>query len=192
MFERFTRPARLAVINAQEEARRLEHRTIGSEHLLLALSTGEQNDPARATLTEFGATHQAVEARLVAMIGGAGFDADALASMGVDLDEIRRRVEAQFGPGALDEEVPPGKRRWPRLRGWAEGGGAMPFGDDAKMSLELALREAIALRHREIGTGHILLGLLRSPGLGVRVLAALGVESAPLRSQLMLRMRTSA
>jgi hypothetical protein len=29
-------------------------------------------------------------------------DAEALASIGIDLDEVRRRVEEQFGPGALE------------------------------------------------------------------------------------------
>jgi len=29
-------------------------------------------------------------------------DADALASIGIDLDEVRRRVEEAFGPGALE------------------------------------------------------------------------------------------
>jgi hypothetical protein len=29
-------------------------------------------------------------------------DADALASIGIDLDEVRRRVEELFGPGALE------------------------------------------------------------------------------------------
>jgi hypothetical protein len=29
-------------------------------------------------------------------------DADALARIGIDLDEVRRRVEESFGPGALE------------------------------------------------------------------------------------------
>ena len=29
-------------------------------------------------------------------------DADALATIGIDLDEVRRRVEEAFGPGALE------------------------------------------------------------------------------------------
>ena len=29
-------------------------------------------------------------------------NADALASIGIDLDEVRRRVEAEFGAGALE------------------------------------------------------------------------------------------
>ena len=37
MFERFTRSARVAVVLAQEEARDLDSREIGPEHLLVAL-----------------------------------------------------------------------------------------------------------------------------------------------------------
>ncbi len=50
--------------------------------------------------------------------------------------------------------------------------------------LELALREAIALKHDYIGTEHILLGLLReSSGLAARVLGELGEDPARLRAE---------
>ena len=59
MFERFTGDARTAVVQAQEHARRLGHRYIGCEHLLLAAaSTGE---PASAALREHGVTPEGVE-----------------------------------------------------------------------------------------------------------------------------------
>jgi hypothetical protein len=48
--------------------------------------------------------------------------------------------------------------------------------------LELALREALALSHNYIGTEHILLGLVREgEGVGMRILADLGVEGERLR-----------
>ena len=37
MFERFTNSARHVVVLAQEEARRLQHNYIGTEHILLGL-----------------------------------------------------------------------------------------------------------------------------------------------------------
>jgi ATP-dependent Clp protease ATP-binding subunit ClpA len=37
MFERFTNRARHSIVLAQEEARRLQHNYIGTEHLLLGL-----------------------------------------------------------------------------------------------------------------------------------------------------------
>jgi hypothetical protein len=38
-------------------------------------------------------------------------DAHALASIGIDLDEVRRRVEESFGPGALDRCIRAVQRR---------------------------------------------------------------------------------
>jgi len=41
MFERFTSQARDVVVRAQQEARDLRHRQVGTEHLLLALLSTE-------------------------------------------------------------------------------------------------------------------------------------------------------
>jgi ATP-dependent Clp protease ATP-binding subunit ClpC len=41
MFERFTDRARRAIVLAQEEARRLDHNYIGTEHILLGLIRDE-------------------------------------------------------------------------------------------------------------------------------------------------------
>jgi ATP-dependent Clp protease ATP-binding subunit ClpA len=106
MFERFTGEARTVVVHAQEHSRRLGHRYIGCEHLLLAVvSTGQ---PASAVLRENGLTPEHVEVEIVRLAGlGAGaslfadLDRDALASIGIDLDAVRARIEAAFGPEAL-------------------------------------------------------------------------------------------
>jgi len=48
--------------------------------------------------------------------------------------------------------------------------------------LELALREALALRHNHIGAEHILLGLLREgDGLAARILTTSGADLQQLR-----------
>jgi ATP-dependent Clp protease ATP-binding subunit ClpA len=94
------------VVHAQEHSRRLGHRYIGCEHLLLAVvSTGQ---PASAVLRENGLTPEHVEVEIVRLAGlGAGaslfadLDRDALASIGIDLDAVRARIEAAFGPEAL-------------------------------------------------------------------------------------------
>ena len=53
----------------------------------------------------------------------------------------------------------------------------------SKKVLELALREAIALRHNYIGTEHILLGLVREGDTIVRdTLRAAGVDPTSLRA----------
>jgi ATP-dependent Clp protease ATP-binding subunit ClpC len=65
MFERFTDRARLVVVRAQEEARRLDHDYVGTEHLLLGL------------------IHESV----------GGMAARALESLGIGLETVRQRVE---------------------------------------------------------------------------------------------------
>jgi hypothetical protein len=91
-------------------------------------------------------------------------DAGALAAMGIDLDAIRARVEARFGPGALDHRRRRMCRRGPGVRG-----GALPFAPESKKVLELALREATALGDRHIGPEHVLLGLSCDERLPVRL-----------------------
>jgi ATP-dependent Clp protease ATP-binding subunit ClpA len=145
MFERFTKEARAVVVLAQAEAVALEADRIGTEHLLLGLAA-EQGTAAARALGPLGLTHAALRAELER--SGGGLDADALASIGIDLDEVRRRVEESFGPGALG-----GRRK-----------GRLPFSPGAKRALELALREALVLGDRHIGSEHILLGLMREPG----------------------------
>lgn len=144
MFERFTKEARAVVLLAQEEATALEADRVGAEHLLLGLAA-EQGTAARV-LDPLGLGHAALRTELER--SSDGLDADALASIGIDLDEVRRRVEESFGPGALG-----GHRK-----------GRRPFSPAAKKALELSLREAIALGDRHIGSEHILLGVVRDPG----------------------------
>jgi ATP-dependent Clp protease ATP-binding subunit ClpA len=106
MFERFTPDARAVVAGAVEQAHRLGHRYVGGEHLLLATVAAGQ--PASAVLCAHGLTPGRVEEEIVAQVGlgaGAGFfgglDRDALASIGIDMDAVRARIEASFGPQAL-------------------------------------------------------------------------------------------
>ena len=47
MFERFTDRARRVVVLAQEEARRLNHNYIGTEHILLGLMQEGEGDAAK-------------------------------------------------------------------------------------------------------------------------------------------------
>lgn len=106
MFERFAPDARTVVVHAQEHARRLGHHYIGCEHLLLAVVATDQ--PASAVLREHGLTPQRVEEEIVRQVGlGPGshlfgtLNRDALASIGIDLDAVRARIEESFGPEAL-------------------------------------------------------------------------------------------
>ena len=171
MFERFTPEARQVVEGAQQQARDLRHDRIGTEHLLLALLT-RQGTTSAAVLARHGLTRSAVVTD-VARFTGAELDAEALTSVGIDLDAVRSSVEAAFGPGALD-----------RRRGRT---GHIPFTPRAKKVLELSLREAIALKSRSITDGHVLLGLIREgEGLAAKVLHDRGVDLPALREEVRL------
>lgn len=63
MFERFTEQARRIVVLAQEESLLLNHQQIGTEHLLLGLQHGGEDEIATA-LAAAGATLAAVRQRL--------------------------------------------------------------------------------------------------------------------------------
>jgi len=68
MFERFTNRARHAVVLAQEEARRLQHNYIGTEHILLGL-LGEPDGLACRALDGFGVSLDGTREEVAAMVG---------------------------------------------------------------------------------------------------------------------------
>ena len=71
MFERFTDRARRVVVQAQEEARALDHDHVGTEHVLLGL------------------THESI----------GGLAAKVLESLGIGLEAVRQRVTEVIGRG---------------------------------------------------------------------------------------------
>jgi ATP-dependent Clp protease ATP-binding subunit ClpA len=72
MFERFTSRARHVVVLAQEEARRLGHNYIGTEHVLLGLF-GEPEGAAGRVLAGFGMSLEATRGEVTAIVStGAG------------------------------------------------------------------------------------------------------------------------
>jgi ATP-dependent Clp protease ATP-binding subunit ClpA len=68
MFERFTARARHAVVLAQEEARRLKHNYIGTEHILLGL-LGEPDGLAARALQGFGMSLEDARQEVTAIVG---------------------------------------------------------------------------------------------------------------------------
>jgi hypothetical protein len=124
MFERFTDTARHVVVQAQADARRLGHNYIGCEHLLLAAAAAAE--PASAVLRDQGVTPERIEAALLRAIGRGqtaypvgALDRQALAFLGIDLDVVRARIEAAFGPDALTRAVPAACRS--RRPAWGKG-----------------------------------------------------------------------
>ena len=226
MFERFTTEARQIVVRAQSEARQLGHGFIGCEHLLLALLAADE--PAADVLREHELTPERVRAELIRMMGAARparpadllnvLDREALASIGIDLDVVRSRIEATFGPGALTRApltLRRNRRRGlqPRLPRPARNArlrpaigrngelldvppvrrGHIPFTPRAKKALERSLREAVARGDNYIGAQHIALALLgMNSGAVPPILSALGLSAPPLRAAILDRYRKAS
>jgi ATP-dependent Clp protease ATP-binding subunit ClpA len=183
MFERFSQDARRAVVHARAEAAAAGHGAIGCEHLLLGLLA--EPGPAAAAMTAAGLELTALRSRLpqAGQAEPEALDADALASVGIDLDQVRRAAEATFGPGALDRA---GRAR-------AGGRGRMRLTAEAKKALELALRAAIELRHRELTGGHLLIGIIDQPRNGaLDLLSAVAASPAALRADVITRLAKAA
>ncbi|MBM6403058.1 hypothetical protein JQN72_02200 [Phycicoccus sp. CSK15P-2] len=117
-------------------------------------------------------------------------DAEALRSLGIDLDSVRDAVESSFGTGALDASSPSGDDG-PRRTGLFAG--HRPVAASTKKALELALREALRQGVREIRAEHVALGLLRCGDKELRrVLQHVGADERSLRAELEGRGRRSA
>jgi len=105
---------------------------------------------------------------------GNGSAARALESTGVTLDAARDEVVATIG------------------RGKAEPTGHIPFTPPAKKSLELSLSESVVLGHGYIGTGHLLLGVIREgDNTAIKVLVKLGVDLEQLRERVIAELRNN-
>lgn len=182
MFERFTYQARRVVVLAQQDARARAAEWIGPDNLLVCLWDAP-GALAAAVLSDVGIEVADVMSER-AEVERAVPDRAALAALGIDLDEVRRRVEQSFGPGALDRAT--ARQLAGRGRRW---GRHIPFSHEAKRALELALREAVRRGDRHVGAEHVLLGVLGVEGIGSRLLAARGRTLDDVRTALARRTR---
>lgn len=218
-FDRFTDRVKQVLLFAREEAARFDHNYIGTEHLLLGLVREEEGiagqtlreagigvDLAKVRSavefivgkgehTETGDTinltprakkaiEQAIaEARqlddevidtehfLLGLIGESeGIALGILESLGVDLADLRRRVLAL-------------------KRGERGDVGDLSLTPRAINALRLAAEEARTLGHKDVGTGDILVGLVRDgegrtqKGIAAAILQRLGMNLQMMRQE---------
>src|SRR2546425_10520556 len=134
----FTDRVRKVLQISREEAARLHHAYVGTEHILLGL-----------------------------IREGEGVAVAVLTNLNADLEEIRQKVEET----AKKEKV-------------AAAGPDLPYTSRAKKVLELAMSEARELNHGDVGTEHLLLGLLREEkGIAAQVLTDAGVTLERARAE---------
>lgn len=127
--ERFNERAKQALAFAQEEARSFFHNYIGTEHLLLGLLRERES-----------------------------LAAQALAKLGVTIEQVRAGVEQKIGRG--DEPVQ----------------GEIDYVPRVRKVLSLAMAEAERQGSGYVRTEHILLGIVRDGGgVGADILDTLGV-----------------
>jgi ATP-dependent Clp protease ATP-binding subunit ClpA len=123
---------------------------------------------AQEEARELGHGHVGTEHLLLGLLREEdGIAARVLAGAGVELEAARGAVRQLVGRGE-------GYRTASQI----------PFTPRAKKALELALREALALGHNDIGTEHLLLGLLRiGEGTAVDVLLDVGLAAEDVRER---------
>ncbi len=165
MWERLTPDGRQVLRLAFVEARELGHPCMADEHVLLGLL--RHGASQAATLLEArGLDLAAARTELLRVGPTLGPDADpagALRSVGIDVEEVRRRLEETFGTQALQAAEWRVQRR-------------------AKRSFEFAGRFAARRGDARIGPDHLLFGVLqdaRDP-LGTQLSRRSRRELAPL------------
>ena len=113
MFERFTDRARRVVVLAQEEARRLNHNYIGTEHILLGLIR-EGEGVAAQVLVKLGADLNRVRQQVLQLLSGYSTEKGASESTGrgegtpsssLVLDQFGRNLTASAREGKLDPVI---------------------------------------------------------------------------------------
>jgi ATP-dependent Clp protease ATP-binding subunit ClpA len=160
-------------------SRRFHHEYIGTEHVLLAIAE-DGGTPARV-LAERGLSAAAIHAELVSMIGlgqrpAGDLDSDALATLGIDLHEIRRKVENEFGPGALERAAMSTDRESTLINPYR------CIAPRLKRAFEIAAREA---RGCPFSPSEVLIGLASvEDSVAARILHAHGITLDGLRTAL--------
>jgi len=180
--QRFGDDGRALVRSAHDRARALGHPGLGCEHLLYAVAYSSA--PVGVVAREYGLMPGDVAAQTERLLAGSrrvfdGLDADALATIGIDLRAVREAVEANFGTGPA---------RWaPRHRRVRLPGHRAVTGR-ARSCLAEAEREANRSGASVVAAHHIGAAVVAADGgLVPPILSALGVSAPLLRAAILDR-----
>jgi ATP-dependent Clp protease ATP-binding subunit ClpA len=167
------------LLSGAQQSRTFGHEYVGTEHVLLAIVEDSETPAARA-LAGLGLTGAVVRRDIERVIGAPldpgrrAIDREALATLGIDLDEVTRRVEEAFGPGALE----------------AARSGMLDTAGRVCGCVAPRLKQALELAVAEAGDGplrpeHVLVSLAAvEDSVAARILDAHGVSAAALREAL--------
>lgn len=161
MWKRLTPESRQVLRLAFVEARELGHPCLAGEHVLLGLlrhGTGE----AATLLRDHGLDLLAVRAELLRVgpaLGPRVDPAGALRSLGIEVAEVRRRLETTFGTQALQAAERRVQRR-PRWRGGHSRPRPLCVYLLAKRPFDIAARLANRRGDAEIRPEHLLYGVV--------------------------------
>lgn len=184
VFERCDASTQQVIETAIAEARRLDHRYLGTEHLLLAIARHREMLP---DVGELLPDAEVLEQRIVDAIGPASPpDTELLRTIGVDLGDVRSALRQTFGDDVLDRLDRRMVRKRSRLRSSRRCksilAGTMGIAPRAKQSFERA-RDHARRRGRElIDPTALLLGMLDiEDAMSNRMLRELGRDPDELR-----------
>jgi ATP-dependent Clp protease ATP-binding subunit ClpA len=154
VWPRLTPDGRKVIELAFAESRELGHPCMADEHLLLGLLR-HGTSPAAALLQARGGLR-----RVGPALGPGASPAAALRTLGIDADEVRQRLEASFGTGALHAAERRVRRR-PRWRGGHPRPSPLCVYLLAKRAMQIAARFAAHRGDSGIGPQHLLYGVLQ-------------------------------
>jgi ATP-dependent Clp protease ATP-binding subunit ClpA len=162
IWERLTPDSRDVIRLAYLEANELGHPCLADEHVLLGLLR-QHSSQAAALLQAAGLDLATARAELLSIgptLGPQGDPAAALRSLGIEVEQVRRRLEATFGAEtvhAAERRV----RRRPRWRGGHPRPSPLCGYLLAKRSLQIAADFADRRGETGIGPEHLLYGVLQ-------------------------------
>lgn len=162
IWDRLTPDGQAVMRLAFVEAHELGHPCMADEHVLLGLLR-HGTSQAAALLRAEGldlATARAELSRVGPTLGPRVDPAGALRTLGIEVEEVRRRLEATFGAHAVHTAERRVRRR-PRWRGGHARPSPLCVYILAKRSFEIAARFADRRGDAEIGPDHLLHGVLR-------------------------------
>ncbi len=169
MRESFASSVAAVIVDALTRARAEGTNQIREEHLFAALSSNPDSRVLLGRLDGAGGAQAVLdvvrEARRRAGIGAS--EQEALAEVGIDLDAVVARVEAQLGEGALDDTRISARRRR-----------RVSMSPEAIAVLTAAQREKAAHGDRHLAAEHLVLGLLSGEDVLPEALRARGITVA--------------